>query len=126
MKKKVTGQIEPLTETELEELRGALEAEKDAVEEELGTHGKQTGNEWEGSSESEGEEADFSDAADNIEELSINVPLVAELESRHKELVAALARMEKGMYGICEVCEQPIPFDRLEANAAAKTCIEHA
>lgn len=115
-----------LTEAELEELRGALEAEKDALEEEAASHGKRSTSGWEGSSESEGGEADASDAADNIEELGVNIPFVAELEERRKEIEAALERMEKGAYGVCEVCNEPIPFDRLEANAAASTCVEHA
>ena len=118
---------EPLTEDQLEELRGALEAEKDAVEEELAEHGKATGGgEWQGSSESEGEEADPSDVADNIEELVTNVPLTGELERRYREIKDALARMKKGTYGKCEVCGEDIPYDRLEANPAARTCITHA
>lgn len=115
-----------LTEEQLEELRGALEAEKDSIDEEMAAHGKNSGGGWTGSSESEGEEADPIDAADNIEELSINVPLVAELGKRRKEIVDAVDRMDKGVYGVCEVCEEAIPFDRLEANAAARTCITHA
>jgi RNA polymerase-binding protein DksA len=118
--------VEELTGDQQDELRGALEAEKDSVEEELAAHGKQSGNEWEGSSESEGEEADPIDAADNIEELATNTPLVAELQERKKEIEAALARMDAGTYGACEVCGDPIPFDRLEANPAAATCIDHA
>ncbi len=115
-----------LTEAELDELRGALEAEKDALDEELATHGKQANGNWQGSSESEGEEADFTDAAGNIEELGVNVPFVAELNERRKEIEAALERMKHGMYGICELCSEPIPFDRLEANPAAKACVEHS
>jgi DnaK suppressor protein len=125
MKKKAAA-VEALTEEQLEELRGALGAEGDALEEEMAAHGKESGGSWTGSSESEGEEADPTDAADNIEELAINVPLVGELQSRKKEIAAALARIEKGTYGICEVCGEPIPFDRLEANPAARTCVQHA
>lgn len=124
MKKKADA--EALTDEQLEELRGALEAEKDSVEEELASHGKTSGKTWSGSSESEGEEADPIDAADNIEELAVNIPLVGELDGRHKEIEAALERMEKGTYGKCEECGELIPFDRLEANAAAKTCVAHA
>lgn len=115
-----------LTEERLEELRGALEAEKDSLEEEMASYGKKSGKKWEGSSESEGEEPDPIDAADNIEELSVNVPLVAELETRQKNIVLALEKMEKGEYGKCEMCEEMIPFDRLLANPAARTCIAHA
>ncbi|MEY4747304.1 MAG: hypothetical protein RLZZ416_353, partial [Candidatus Parcubacteria bacterium] len=66
------------------------------------------------------------DAADNIEELSVNVPLVAELEQRHKQIESALGRLDDGTYGLCEKCGDAIPFDRLEANPAARTCIAHA
>jgi DnaK suppressor protein len=115
-----------LTEEQLEELRGALAAEKDAVEEEMAAHGKQSGTTWTGSSESEGEEADPIDAADNIEELTVNVPLVANLGKRRKDIDDALDKMEKGTYGLCEVDKEPISFDRLEADPAARTCIKHA
>jgi len=116
-----------LGENELDELRGALEAEKDAVEEELADHGRQVNDdgEWEGASMSEGEEADPLDAADNIEELAANMPLVEELQTRHKDIVHALEAMDNGTYGICEVCNEEIPVDRLEANPAARTCIRH-
>ena len=124
MKKKAVA--EALTEEQLEELRGALAAEKDAVEEELAAHGKMSGKSWTGSSESEGEEADPIDAADNIEELSINVPMVAELEKRRKDIDDALEKIEDAGYGTCETCGELIPFDRLEADPAARTCIKHA
>ncbi|MBI5004397.1 TraR/DksA C4-type zinc finger protein [Candidatus Kaiserbacteria bacterium] len=86
-----------------------------------------TTGEWEGSSADETtmEEADPTDAADQIEELLTNVPLVADLQKRANEVDDALDRMEKGTYGTCEVCREPIPLERLEANPAAKTCIAH-
>lgn len=115
-----------LTDEQLEELRGALEAEKDAIEDELASYGKLSDKGWEGSSESVGEEADPIDAADNIEELGINTPLVAELERRRKEIRAALEKMDKGTYGVCETSGEPIPYDRLEANPAARTLVELA
>lgn len=117
---------EPLSEEQLEELRGALGAEKDSVEEEMASHGKMSDKGWAGSSESEGEEADPTDAADNIEELAVNVPLVAGLQTRRKDIDDALEKMDKGTYGVCEACGEQIPFDRLEANPAARTCITHA
>ncbi len=115
-----------ISEDELNDLRATLEAERDSLDEELATHGKKIDNKWQGDSESKGEEADPSDAADNIEELVTNVPLVSELDKRHKEIDAALERMDKGTFGVCSVCKEPIDIDRLEANAAAKTCVAHA
>lgn len=115
-----------LSEDELNDLRANLEAERDALEEELAEHGKSVKGDWQGSSTSAGEEADPTDAADNIEELATNIPLVEELEKRHKEIGKALAKMDKGTYGLCDVCKAEIPMDRLEANPAATTCVEHA
>ena len=115
-----------LNENELEDLRANLEAERDSLDEELAEHGRKVGKDWQGASKSEGEEPDPNDAADNIEELATNIPLVEELEKRHKEIDKALEKMDKGTYGHCDVCKKPIDFDRLEANPAAATCIEHA
>jgi RNA polymerase-binding protein DksA len=117
-----------LHEAQLEKFRGALEAERDSLEEELASHGRlqtETGD-WQGKSIAEGEEPDPIDAADQIEELVINVPLVEELEKRHRDVVGALAKMDKDTYGTCEVCDDPVPLERLEANPAARTCIAHA
>lgn len=44
---------------------------------------------------------------------------------RHQlaETDAALARVEAGTYGVCEVCGRPIPVARLEARPVARTCV---
>ena len=121
--------MQHLKQVELEELRGALEAEKDSLEEELASHGRVQGEtgDWQGASMGyEGEEADPLDVGDQIEELATNVPLVEELEGRHKDVEEALERMDNGTYGVCEECGEEIPVDRLEANPAARTCIAHA
>ncbi len=118
-----------IPQVELEELRAALETERENLEEELASHGRvqdETGN-WEGSSEGfEGEEADPNLVGDQIEELANNVPLVEELEDRHTDVSEALEKMDEGVYGLCEVCSEQIPLARLKANPAARTCIEHA
>lgn len=112
----------------LEDLETGLQAELAALEEELADHGKQVNEdgEWEGSTESEDEEADPLDVADNLEELGTNVPLVADLQKRHKEIKASLRKMKDGTYGTCDECGEEIDLARLEANPAAATCIRHA
>lgn len=118
-----------LKQNELDELRGSLEAEKDSLEEELASHGRVQGEtgDWQGSSAGfEGQEADPLDVGDQIEELATNVPLVEELEQRHKDVEDALERMDNGTYGVCEECGEEIPMDRLEANPAARACVAHA
>jgi len=116
-----------ITEDQLNDLRAALEAESDSLGEELAAHGKLSGGDWQGaSSEQKGIEADPTDAADQIEELVTNVPLVEELEKRYKEVAGALQDIEHGVYGICEDCEDLIPIDRLRANPAARKCVAHS
>lgn len=118
-----------LTQDELDSLREALEAERDRLEEELSGHGRvlNDAGDWEGASIGfDGEEADPNDAADQVEELVTNVPLVAELEERHTDVVEALEKMDEGVYGICEVSSEPIPLERLKANPAARTLVEYA
>ena len=102
-----------------------LEAEHDSLLEELAAYGSKKGGDWQGTSAApEGGESDPIDAADQIEELSINVPLVEELEKRLKDVNAAVAKMEKGGYGIDEKSGEEIAFDRLMANPAARTSVQ--
>ena len=118
-----------IPQIELEELREILEIDKENLEEELAAHGRvQTDSgDWQGASTGfEGEESDPNDVADQIEELATNVPLVEELEDRHQDVSDALEKMDEGVYGICEVCNEPIPLERLKANPSARTDIEHA
>ncbi|PIR84238.1 hypothetical protein COU18_00365 [Candidatus Kaiserbacteria bacterium CG10_big_fil_rev_8_21_14_0_10_51_14] len=113
----------------MEELRDSLEVERHTLEEELAGHGRMqaSNGDWQGNSSGlSGTEADPADAADQIEELVTNVPLVEELEKQHRDVMDALKKMDSDTYGVCETCGEPIPFERLQANAAARTCIKHA
>ena len=40
-----------------------------------------------------------------------------------EEIQAALGRLAEGTYGVCESCERPIPFERLEAIPQARHCV---
>ena len=48
-------------------------------------------------------------------------------DARHQlaEVDAALARLDAGSYGRCEVCGEPVAPDRLEARPTARTCVGH-
>ena len=41
------------------------------------------------------------------------------------EVDAALARMDEGTYGLCEVCHDPVEIDRLIADPLVRFCIDH-
>ncbi len=74
----------------------------------------------------ETDETGFRDeVADRLEELGGRVEAEGSLEARLISVTHALERMEAGTYGVCEVCKKEIEKERLEANPAARTCIEH-
>jgi RNA polymerase-binding transcription factor DksA len=52
--------------------------------------------------------------------------LVGTLRDTLNDIDEALAKFDKGTYGLCEVCGEPISEARLEAMPAARTCITHA
>lgn len=47
---------------------------------------------------------------------------IESLEARIKEIEKALEKIEKGTYGICEKCHQPIEEERLKIDLAAYLC----
>jgi len=48
------------------------------------------------------------------------------LTAKLADVERALAKLDDGTYGLCDVCSQPIGVDRLEAMPTARFCIEHA
>lgn len=112
-----------------DKMRTLLEEEREKLEKELAAHGKPASapGDWSGSSTNiETDHADPNAVADQIEEFVTNTGLVETLEARHRNVVRALEKIEAGTYGICEVSGEPIPAERLEANPAARTTVEHA
>jgi RNA polymerase-binding transcription factor DksA len=65
------------------------------------------------------------ETADKIANYADNVIIVERLEERFHNVKAALERIEEGAYGTCEVCGGEIEKERLDANAAARTCTKH-
>ncbi|MBI3634241.1 MAG: TraR/DksA C4-type zinc finger protein [Candidatus Yonathbacteria bacterium] len=69
--------------------------------------------------------ADINDTADTVTAFENNAAIEVELEARLVEVNTSLEQIEDGSYGVCKICNAPIEEKRLEANPAAKTCIEH-
>ena len=119
--------MQHIPKQDLEKLREALEQEHGDLEQELEEHGRKSKGDWQGVATGfTSAEPDEVDAADKFEELATNVPLVEELERRLKDVDDALAKMEKGTYGVSEKTGEPIPLARLKANPAARTHVEHS
>lgn len=53
-----------------------------------------------------------------------DIALFEHIHQEYEDVLAALDRMEKGIYGICEVSGKEIPFERLQALPTARTTIE--
>lgn len=49
----------------------------------------------------------------------------AGLRNLLEEVDAALARLEAGSYGLCEVCHDPVEDDRLMADPLLRFCLDH-
>lgn len=111
-----------------EHFRTRLIEEKAELEAQLATVGRQNPSnpgDWEAVPEETGMEADPNDQADQMEEYGNNNAILTDLEVRYQSVLGALARLEEGTYGICEVSGESIEEDRLEADPAAATCKAH-
>ena len=117
-----------LTETQVHAFKTRLTKERAILEEELarmGTRNPNNPSDWEPAVPGGEFGADRNDNADIIETLHENNAAINELEIRLKGVNEALARIEDGTYGICEVSQEEIELGRLEANPAARTCMAH-
>ena len=66
-------------------------------------------------------EPDEGDA--EIFEREKNAALIAVLERKIQDIDAALRSIERGQYGICERCGNPIEIERLEVKPDATLCL---
>lgn len=108
--------------------KARLEEEKARLEAELSTLGRRNPSnpaDWEALPQEVGQESDPNDAADLIEGYEENTAILKDLEVRYNDVLEALAKIERGTYGICEVSGEEIESDRLEADPSARTCKAH-
>lgn len=115
---------------DLEHFKKLLQDELILVEKELKTVGRvnpDNPSDWEATApKADGVDADPNVNADKIEEFESNTAILKELEIRYNDIKAALAEIESGEYGFCEVGQEEIEVERLEANPSARTCVNHA
>jgi len=70
-------------------------------------------------------ESDDNVIGDQAEAAEERIATLALLETRYRNIVRALNKIEAGTYGICELSGEPIEPARLAANPAARTCQKH-
>lgn len=106
-------------QTMLSTLRGLLEEERARLQSQISS--LDVGND-----ESPAYDDNFADSGQVAAEQGENKALLRQLEEQLDEVDRALAKMDDGTYGLCEVCHQPIAEARLEAMPATRFCIAHA
>jgi len=60
-----------------------------------------------------------------LEVAAIGFQEAVEVTRLLEEVDAALQRMEKGTYGLCDVCHDPVETDRLIADPLTRLCLDH-
>lgn len=65
------------------------------------------------------------DAGTETHDRSRDLGLLEQIQTELRDVEDALRRLDEGSYGRCDVCDRPIPDERLEANPTARYDIEH-
>jgi len=110
----------------IEKLKQSLEQEKAAMEKELetfATEDKKNKDNWDAKYPNQ-ENSDMEEEADEVEEYENRLSLEHNLESKLKDVNAALEKIKNGSYGKCENCGKDIEEERLLACPEAKLCME--
>ncbi|MCT1577370.1 yteA family sporulation protein [Oceanobacillus kimchii] len=66
------------------------------------------------------------DTGTELFEREKDISLQEHTEKELEDINKALHSLEEGSYGICTVCGEDIPYERLEAIPTTDRCIEHA
>lgn len=96
-------------------LREELESQRDSLRLELEELGY--------GAEVQAYDPNFADSSQVTAERGEAEALAGKLRDALAEVEAAIDRLGKGTYGLCERCGQPISSARLEAKPAARRCI---
>jgi len=110
-----------LTDEQLEELRGVLEATLEELGGEIRTEREGARENADahraGGVQDRGEES-FAGSV-----VAVERAILRQHEGERREVQAALARIRDGSYGECQRCGEPIGYQRLRAAPAASRCL---
>jgi len=98
-------------------LRASLEEERGQLQAQLGELDEDSDLSY---------DENFADSAQVAGQQGANRALSGQLGENLAEVERALAKMDEGTYGQCEVCGKDIAEPRLEAMPATRFCIDHA
>ena len=103
----------------LERLRASLDEHRAALRKEITEQG------FDPDSDNFATDLDrgFADSAHSTAERGRMLSLVSELRENLKDVEHARSKVERGTYGVCERCGEPIGEERLDAIPWARLCI---
>lgn len=104
--------------SDLSTVRSALDAERAGLARQL--------EDVEADANTDDVDENFADSAQVAAEHVENRTLAAQLTDQLADVEAALARIDDGTYGRCEICDEPVAAARLEAMPSTRFCIDHA
>lgn len=110
----------------IEELKEQLETQKQSIQKELesfAVQDKNLKNNWDAKYPNR-EDGDKEEEADEVQEYDNALSLEHSLESKLKDVDAALEKIARGKYGTCENCGEKIERERLKAVPEAKLCVK--
>ena len=102
----------------LEEERARLQRIQDDLQREQEESTSETGGELSSLDQHPG------DSGTETFEMEKNVSLREQVDDELREIEAAFVRLDRGTYGICQACREPVGDERLEAMPATRFCIE--
>ena len=74
----------------------------------------------------ETQDSNFADGGQVAAEQDEVMALANDLRAQLDDVQHALGKLDAGVYGVCEVCGESIPDDRLAALPATRFCMQHA
>ncbi|PIZ94567.1 MAG: hypothetical protein COX81_03260 [Candidatus Magasanikbacteria bacterium CG_4_10_14_0_2_um_filter_37_12] len=108
----------------LDNIKTKLLEEKKHLESELSqftTKNTHVQDDYDASFPEYGDESD--DNAREIADYTANKPLEISIENTLRDVIKALVSLDKGTYGICKYCDQPIDEKRLMARMTSGSCV---
>ena len=111
MNKKEMKKFEKSLLDERDRLAGSIRSIEDASRHEAGR-------------DNSGDLAAYAEAGTDSFELETALHIASDESNRLADIEEALARIQEGNFGLCEMCEKEIPVKRLEVFPAARCCVQ--
>ena len=110
-----------MTEQQLQQLQQRLLEEKQDI---LASNALHEGDEV--MEDVEGIDNHPADQGTELADEYVEQALDEQREEELEKIEQALAAIEAGTYGKCTVCDEQIPYERLESLPTAVTCVNHS